>query len=279
MNTDIVNKQVVGRLQSVFDLFYQKAVLLLPNLFVALAVIAGGLLLAFFLRFLVRRLIGGLMSLLPPRLIGSSVDWANVGESAREWIGSIVFWMINVFFLTVSSEILGLSVVTTWLSGLANYMPNILVGALIAFVGYLIAKLVSDIVEGATVSAGFQYGKLLANFAYGAILIISLLIAIGQVGIDVQFLSISIFIVFGAFLMGGAISFALGAKSIVSNILSSYYLQKTYRVGQTLRVDGVEGQVVEITSTAVILKTDEGLRMIPAKVFSESSSVALSVGN
>ena len=82
-------------------------------------------------------------------------------------------------------------------------------------------------------------------------------------------------VVIGAMLAGAGLAFGLGARTAVSNIIASHYVAQTYRVGQVVRVSGVEGKIVQTTPTAVFVAVPEGRVMIPAKQFSEEASVLL----
>jgi small-conductance mechanosensitive channel len=68
------------------------------------------------------------------------------------------------------------------------------------------------------------------------------------------------------------LAFALGSQTSVSNILAAYYLQKIYKIGQTVKIGDIEGQITQMTPTALILQTPAGQMMVPAKVFSETVS-------
>jgi len=82
-------------------------------------------------------------------------------------------------------------------------------------------------------------------------------------------------VVVGATLAGAGLAFGLGARTAVSNIISSYYVAQAYSVGQSVRVGGVEGKIVQTTPAAVFVAGPEGRVMIPAKQFSEQASVLL----
>ena len=58
-------------------------------------------------------------------------------------------------------------------------------------------------------------------------------------------------------------AFGLGARTAVSNILASYYLQKTYTPGHNVRIGEIEGEIIQITPTAVVLATPEGRTLVP----------------
>ncbi len=79
----------------------------------------------------------------------------------------------------------------------------------------------------------------------------------------------------GSGLLGGVLTFALGARTTVANILACHYLQKTYKLGHRVRVGGFQGEIVEITATTVVLEAEEGRVSVPASVFGEETSVLL----
>jgi small-conductance mechanosensitive channel len=79
--------------------------------------------------------------------------------------------------------------------------------------------------------------------------------------------------VLGALLFGAALAFGLGAQTAVSNILGSYYLQKTYKEGDMVQMDDMKGVIVKILPTSVIVETSSGQIMIPAKDFIEKKSI------
>ncbi|HTU59917.1 MAG TPA: hypothetical protein VMF89_15805, partial [Polyangiales bacterium] len=105
-----------------------------------------------------------------------------------------------------------------------------------------------------------------------ALLLGTALVAIEQLGIDISFLKSTLLIVLGGLLTGAAIAFGVGGRDLVANILSAHYVHRLYQVGQTVRVDGVEGRIVRIAETSVILECAEGDVSIPARVFSDRRS-------
>jgi hypothetical protein len=245
----------------------------LPNLIGALIIILTGILLAFFLRALIRRLTKSLDRFVSTEKIRNGLKHIGIERSASEMIGSVIFWIVLIFFLTAATETLGLPVVTTWLSGIAMYLPRILAAILICLVGLAGGVLLRDIIIGATLSTGITYGNILAKLTQSAVVLISLLVAIEHIGISISVLTSVISIIIGAVLFGMALAFGLGARASISNILASHYLQKTYRIGHQIKIDNATGRIVQITPTAVILETAEGQVLIPANIFSERTSM------
>ena len=108
-----------------------------------------------------------------------------------------------------------------------------------------------------------------------AILVTALVLGISQIGIDVTLLVTLIAIVAAAGAGSIALAFALGARSFVSNLIGAHYLQQHYQPGQQARMGDVEGVIVELTPVSVVLATDAGRIIVPAKVFSDQVTAVL----
>jgi small-conductance mechanosensitive channel len=175
----------------------------------------------------------------------------------------------------VVTQIFGIPVLTAWLSGLLDYLPNILAAVIIMFSGVVVGRLLGDLVASAVTKTGVSKGAHIRKLVQFIILFIASVIAINQIGIDIHFLTNLITIILAALLFGASLAFGLGARTSVSNILGSYYLQKTYQEGNTVKIGDIEGVIIKITPTAVYLKTKNGQVTVPAKDFNEEKTVLL----
>lgn len=250
--------------QNLFDYF--------PKLLGAALILISGIVLAYVTRTLIRHVTKRLDQLLPTDRIRQGLHHFGITNSASELVGNIAFWIILLFCLTIATETLGLPVVTTWLSGIALYLPRILAALLICLVGLGGSLLLRDIILSAMGSAGISYGHILAKLSQTAIVLVSVLIAIEHVGIGISVITGILTIIIGAILFGMALAFGLGARTSISNILASHYLQKTYRVGHTIKIENTTGRIIQITPTAVIIENNEGQVHVPANLFSEVAS-------
>lgn len=258
-------------------LFHFEQLLLdfLPRLIGAASFFLVGLALAYLVRFFSRRLVGKLDGLLPGDKLQRSLRRVGLQRPAADAVGGLLFWIVVLFFLTAATETLGLPIITTWLGRVALYLPRFFSAILIVFVGLIGGLLLRDLMTSAATSAGIAYAATLGRLTQIAILLFSLLIAVDQAGFNISFLTSALLILIGAILFGGALAFALGARTAVTNILASYYLQKTYKTGHKVEIGELKGEIVQITPTTVVLETTAGRATVPAKLFSEAVSVLL----
>jgi small-conductance mechanosensitive channel len=183
-----------------------------------------------------------------------------------------------LLFMAAATDVLGVPVVATLAAGMAQYLPNTLAAVLIVLAGLVLANIARTTVSAMVTSAGLPYGDLPGRLAQTAILLVAGVVAIGQVGIDSTFIIIVISIFLATTLGGLALSFGLGARATVSNILASHYQLHNYKVGQRIRIGAFEGRIVEVNNVAVLLDTPEGRVLVPASEFNERPSVLLREG-
>jgi small-conductance mechanosensitive channel len=269
MNSDSII-ETTGKL---FDDLITKIIELAPNIVLSLLVLIIGLFTAWILQKLIRKFIFYLDRSINKKLQTKSLDVDL--KSTAILISKTFYWFIIILTIAIVTHILGLPVLTVWFNGLVTYLPNILAGVIIVFIGIVVGKLAGDLVTSGSSRSGITNAAQLGNFVRYLLLIISILIAIDQIGIDILFIIVIFSIVLGALLFGAALAFGLGARNSVSNILSSYYLQKTYREGDTIQMDDIEGVIIKITPTSVILETKSGQIMIPAKDFNKKKSILI----
>jgi small-conductance mechanosensitive channel len=159
-----------------------------------------------------------------------------------------------------------------------DYLPTVFVGALIVIAGFLVSKLAREVVQAAAVKAGERQRVMIGRVVQAGILITAILVGAEQIGIRVTFLVILAATVCISLVGAVALALSIGAREYVANLIGAHYLRQRYSIGQHVRVAGIEGRILELTETAVILETAEGRASIPAKVFNEQTIVLVLSG-
>jgi small-conductance mechanosensitive channel len=266
-------QQLVEEFRRMISVIWEFLIGLVPKLIMGLLVLLIGYLIARIVQSLIRRFIGYLDRIINNNLKKRLMQ-VNL-NSSKTFIARTFFWIIIFFFVTLFTEILGLPVITSWLAGLGEYLPNLLAGIVIVFFGIIFSRLVSDLIKSASLKAGISNSQTLGKVTRYVVLVISIIIAIDQIGVDITFLTHILYILLAVLLFGAALAFGLGAKTSVSNILASYYISRTYSEGNIIRIGEHEGRIIKITSTSVFLETESGQVFIPAKEFNEQKSILI----
>ena len=249
--------------------FVDHVLLFLPNIIGALALLLIGWILARVLRAITWR--GArLLDKLSSRLLGRQAERLRVATTSRV-LGSIVFWLVLLFFATAATEVLGLAPFTDWLSQFVGYLPTLAAGVLIIAAGYAVARIVADLVR--TTAPGFTPAQraTLARVAQVTIIAGAILVGADQIGVKVTFLVVFVAAITSAIVGGVALSVGLGARDYVANLIGAHYLRDAITSGQVVRIGEVQGRVVDVTATTLIMETAEGRLSMPARVYNEQA--------
>lgn len=193
-------------------------------------------------------------------------------------ISRVVFWTVLLFFVAAAIEALGLPAVSRVLGVVTAYLPRILFGVLIVFVALWTGEYVRSFLAQAAARAGVAQGDAFGRVAQGLVVFVGVIIAVEQIGIDSTVLVTIMATVFALTFGATALAFGLGARSTVSNIIAAHYVRKVYRVGDPVQIGDIEGNISEITQTAVLLDSPQGRVLVPARRFNEEVSVLRRAG-
>lgn len=222
------------------------------------------------------------------RKIGERIDAALANARSRlhpalqkiRWpisqiLGEVVFWIVFLFFVSVAAETLGFPGVIEWFGQLVEFLPAVIATIIIILSGYWFSGVIGRLAVSASTTAGYKNPELFGRLASGMILMITVVLGLDQLQFDIGLLVNLITITVAALFGGFALAFGMGASRTVSNIMAGRAITNIYSVGQRVRVDELEGVIVEITSTSVIIETKQGRANIPAVLFDEKYSIAL----
>ena len=251
----------------------QAVVAWFPRLAAALGLVFVGWVSALFFRFLVRRILQGLTRIIPHKSGGFEATAVRLCARAEGVFPTVIFWILLIFFSAAAVETLGLPILTTWIGEIAGYLPNILMALVIVFGGFWAGGAIGAFTAKSL--SRVSHGVLAGRIAQFVIASVSVVVGIAQLGVDLSFLTTIVAIVVAGLLLAGSLAFGFGARTIVGNILASHYLEKIYRVGHEVEIDGSRGTIVQMSDTFVLLETGKGRVAIPAKMFVENVSTRI----
>jgi len=251
----------------------QSASAYLPNLLGAALLALAGWLLARLARGSIRRLMDGLLNRLGRRGTSGAVQ-----HTATAAISAGAFWIVLLVFWLAAFRVLNLTFLRELIAAIAAHLPHVLIALVILFASYVAGAIARSAIVRAARAADVDYGEALGTTIQAVILMVALVVSIDELGIQSRFLVVAAATALAATLGGAALAFGLGARAVVGNLLAAHYVQGAYRVGQTVRIGDVQGRILEINNSAVIIDVPEGRVHVPAKRFSEEVSMLVTEG-
>ena len=219
--------RIVNSLTQTMDRVADKVTQFLPQLMVMLIIIAVGLLVAWVLKVVVRRVLGWVN-------LGTISESTGVTEllskaalpSPVELLSRLVFWVVWLAFVLLRVEAVGVAALQEQIARLLSFLPQIFVALLILFVGLLAANFFSRATLLAAANANYPSPRLISNLVRLLIAILAVTMAFEQLGLGQHAVLIAVSIAFGAIMMGLAIAFGLGGRDVARRILEREFSEK-----------------------------------------------------
>ena len=222
METDTIgtttSDAVVGSLS---DMWTQFAAFL-PNLIAALIVFFVGWAISIAAGRLVEKLLAVLrINQAFERLGGlkAAVERAGLRLNISLLVGEIVKWFLIIVTLLAATDILGLNEISSFLTAVLLYIPNVVVAALILIIAVVLSNFVYRTVEASITAAGFGSATIAAAVSKWAIIIFAVLAALIQLNVAVALIQTIVTAFFAMLALAGGLAFGLGGKELATRWL------------------------------------------------------------
>lgn len=172
-----------------------------------------------------------------------------------EIVAKVLYYFILLVFVTAATETLGVAAITEMVSSLVKFIPKLIAAAIMLQVGVLLADALRSAVVSLCESFNIASGRLLGTIVFTFFLIVTIISALGQAGINTELLESSFNLIIGGIIVAFAVGYGIASRDVMANILSSFYSKNKYREGQTIQIDDVKGEILKIDTTTLTLRT------------------------
>ena len=148
-----------------------------------------------------------------------AMEKADLKISPSEFIGSIVKWVFIIVVLQVAVGILGWIGFEDVLAGVTNYLPNVVLAALIFVVAVVIADIVAKVVVVATEGANFVYSHIAGEIVRWSVWVFAILIILHQLGVAQPLVETLFTGLVAVLVLAFGLSFGLGGKDTAGAFL------------------------------------------------------------
>ncbi len=180
----------------------------------------------------------------------------GVRRSIDELVPRVVYFLILFLLAKTAADALNLVAISSAITSLMSYLPNLVGALLILVVGGAGARLARSGIQDLAEGWGFMYSRGLARAGSGLVLFVFGVMAMAQLEIDTIMIRWAAIAVMTGAVATFAISFGLGSRDITRNMLAGMYARNVLRPGMILDVDGRRGVLTAITPTQTLLSAD-----------------------
>lgn len=214
--------------------FYGKAAGFIPDLIVMLIIAGAGLVLASFIKFLLRRVFRAIKFENWSQEVGlaSAFRISGIWTPPGEFIILFTYWLLILIFFMAGLGSLGLETVNRLTEIFFLYLPRFFSALLLLVFGYFFAGFLARAALLAAVNAGVQSSRLVASSVRLMLLVLITAMALEQLSIAPRIVFAAFSIAFGAIALALALAFGLGARDAARELID--YLVKRKREKDTI---------------------------------------------
>lgn len=177
-----------------------------------------------------------------------------------------VFWLLVAGSVLLALRVLDLGDVPEFLNSVLGFVPKLFIAFSIIVAGHLLGLLAAHLLS--RLGDGWSAESVAPRLLYVAIMVVAIVMGLQHVNVDISFLTRLVLILVAVVSAGLMLAFGLGARRHVANLLAWRELSRL-AIGDRVRIDGVEGNIVDVYSTGLDIATEEGIASVPAARLAE----------
>jgi len=139
--------------------------------------------------------------------------------SLTNLLSELVYWLVMLVVVILVSDSLGLSKVTELFNQVVLYIPHIIIAIIVLVFGTLLARAINRIIFAYLKNIGVDGALTISTVSEYAIQVFVVFVALEQLNIGTQLLTVAFAIGFGAICLALALAFGLGGKEWAADMI------------------------------------------------------------
>lgn len=204
-----------------FDRFIERVVEFLPDVLTSILILIAGLILSVIFKSVFPRFFRAIKLDKFSEKSGAvdMMQKGGVSEPVSVILSRIIGWITIISFVILSLRSLNVPVIERILERFILYLPNVFVAALILFLGYFLSNFIGRAALIASVNAGFKLSGMMARFVKLTIFLLTVTMALEQLGIGRETIIIAFAVIFGGVVFAISLAFGLGGRDMAKDYL------------------------------------------------------------
>ncbi len=237
----------------------------IPNLVNGLIILIVGVLIARLIRWIAKTILSRVG--FDPRIertgVTGSIRGLGVTTPASEIIAQTLFILLLLSFLITATQLMGLGAVARVLEQVLTFLPNLIAALIVFLLGGVVSQFMGNLVTTMATGGGLSYAARLGRLIQYIISVFVVIIALGVLGLDTALLVTAVTILIGAFGLALGLGLGLGARGLIFQMLSGYYVRQRFPTDTPVTIGDVSGVVRTTGSINTVLATDDGEVVVP----------------
>ena len=194
-----------------------------PAFLGAIIILFAGYLLAKLLEKGTERLLRklGLNRMLERGGVIEAVERSGTHVNPTRVVANLVFWLVMFTVMLIAANALGLQTLADVFSELVSYIPSVIAAIVIILLGIVLGGFVGGLISAS--AGGMHGGPALARVGRIGVIVLSIFMALQELGIASEIVTTAFAILFGAVALALALAFGLGNRELAGEVMREWY--------------------------------------------------------
>jgi len=258
---------------SALDELIKQGIALLPGLIGAFVILIGGMYVAKLVAKLTQRFLKkAQVDKLADKLQNIDlIEKMDVEIKPSAFISKILYYFLVLIVAATATDVLGVEFITDLIADLVAFVPQLIVAILIMLGGLFLADFLRKTLSSTCKSLGIPSADVIANFVFYLLLINIAIVALEKVGVDTDFIKKNIFIILGGIVLAFSVGYGFASRNILSSLLTTFHVKTKFTIGDKVKIGEHIGEVMDMDSTSLTLKTEQSKIVIPLHALSNDT--------
>jgi hypothetical protein len=162
----------------------------------------------------------------------------------------LLFWLVMLVVILLASTALGLESINEMFGLMLAFIPTLMAAIVILILGIIVGEFVRGLIVAS--AGGLSGVPTVAKLAKGAVILISLFMALQQVGVAEEIVTAAFTLILGAAALAVGLAFGLGNRELAGEITRRWYEQGQQRdrrfSDQSQSLESAGGRESEVVS-------------------------------
>lgn len=156
-----------------------------------------------------------------PGGLAEAVDRAGMRLDPAHAMGKLLFWLVMLMVILLSSMALGLESINQMFGVMLSYLPTLVAAIIIVILGLIVGEFVRALVLAS--AGGMEGVPTLAKLAKTTVVLIAVFMALQEIGVAEEIVTATFTLVLGAVALAVGLAFGLGNRELAGEITRRWY--------------------------------------------------------
>lgn len=173
-----------------------------------------------------------------------------------------VKWFLILVLVIIGADMLGLTMISAEIGKLIAYLPKFISAILIFILGIYGAGLLRNALASMIKAFDLNGSKAISRIVFYVLVVFVSIMALSQAGIDTSVITSNLSLILGAFLLAFTLALGLGSRDVIFRLLLGFYSRKNFQIGQQIRIDDTEGEIIAIDNICMVLLCADNQKIV-----------------